>query len=78
MKAPRKFFDSLYGWVQKGQYIPNDGYGHRLLSEGKVVRDDEYETKVLRPKPKRKRKNERHDPEQLVDQPDATEPAADA
>ena len=72
MKAPKKFFDPLHGWVNKGDYIPNDGYGHRLKSEGKVVSDEEYETKVLRPGPKRKRKNERNNQKQM----DSSESAA--
>jgi hypothetical protein len=78
MKAKAKFFDPLYGWVQKGDYIPNDAQGHRLLAAGHVVRDDEYETKVLRPKPKRRRKNAKPDDQQpMVDQSGEAESAAD-
>ena len=79
MKAKAKFFDPLYGWVQKGQYIPNDNYGYRLKAAGHVVPDDEYETKVLRPKPTRRRKNAKPDDQQsVVDQSGEAGPAADA
>lgn len=77
MKAKTKFFDPLHGWVKKGQYIANDGYGHRLLHEGKVVRDDEYDTKVLRPRPTRRRKHESDDSKRVGDKPDPADSATD-
>lgn len=54
MKVKKRFFDPLYGYLEKGQYVPNDGYGHKLLKAGKVTRDNarNYKTKVVRDEPR--------------------------
>ena len=55
MKVKERFFDPLYGYLEKGQHVPNDAYGHRLLKAGKVAKDEPaktYETKVVRNQPK--------------------------
>jgi len=54
MKATRDFQSTVLGSVRKGDPIPNDKYGEHLMSVGLAERDPEpeYETKVLRPKPK--------------------------
>ena len=64
MRVTKKFFDPLYGYLEKGQYVPNDGYGHKLLKAGHVVKDADfgkkrsYKTKVVKDDPKAGDQNE--------------------
>lgn len=77
MKASEKFFSVRYGWIKQGAEIPRDAM-HEAVNAGAAT----YETKVVKPRPKKKAKakvtvDERHDTPEL-EHPAADSAASDA
>lgn len=52
--AKKKFFDSRYAWIQKGQELPQNAHTDRLFESGRL---EKKRGRKAAPKPQNKMKN---------------------